>query len=123
MTIVYCGDVVTKFNPIRRISTRTPGALSVAAVVCFLLGGCFNLVATPESMAEQMIGKPVSYLYDLVAEQPESKVARRGGIRKQGQMPNGNWVYIEPIEAYCDIYYEVDPNGIVLGFRAVGENC
>ena len=123
MNIVCCGDVVAKLDPINRIVSRIQGSVPIAVVACCLLGGCFNLVATPESWAMPMIGRPISYLYALVAEDPESNIAKRGGIRKQGPLTNGNWMHVYPLEAYCDIYFEVDPNGIVVGFRAVGENC
>lgn len=95
----------------------------LAMVMCLVLAGCFNPVATPESWAEPMLGRPIQYLYDLVAGDPESDVAKRGGIKKEGPLDNGNWIHIYPIDAYCDIHFETDPQGIVVAFRTVGENC
>jgi hypothetical protein len=94
-----------------------PGTLVVAVITA-----CGSQIPTLRDWANQSVGRPVSEL-EAIDSRPESYAARTGWHRETYSLPNGNWVYVHPDRPHCDLHFEVNPAGVVVGYRAVGEGC
>ncbi len=93
-----------------------------AALLCSLLAGCNSQIPTLREWADQGIGQPVSQLQQIDA-QPESYASRIGWKTKIYDLPNGNWVYVSPDRKDCEVHFEVDKAGIMIGYQLVGKGC
>jgi len=51
----------------------------------------------------------------------ESYASRIGWKEKTYQLNNGNWVYVEPDSKNCFIHWEVNPQGIIVGYKLEGK--
>jgi hypothetical protein len=53
---------------------------------------------------------------------PGSYASRIRWQEKTYKLDNGNWVYVEPDSKNCFIHWEVNPQGIIVGYKLEG-NC
>jgi hypothetical protein len=96
-------------------------------VLCFtflmlLSQGCLSQIASFEAYTKNWIGRPMSDLKKLVA-MPESYASRIGWQEKTYRLDNGNLVYVEPDRPDCFIHWEVNPEGIIIGYKTEGKRC
>lgn len=68
------------------------------------------------------IGKPVAKVIAL-DQRPDSYASDIGWTEKRYELGDGNWVYVSPGAPQCEIHFEVNPQGIVVGFRLLGSRC
>jgi len=87
-----------------------------------LLAGCNSQIPGLREWADQGIGRPVAEQQRLDAE-PESYASRAGWKTKTYALPNGNWVYVSPDRKDCEVHFEVDKAGIMIGYQLVGKGC
>ena len=98
-------------------------AIIVTIVILGLLGGCSTPGLPPfKDYTAQLIGTP---LVDLkVADaQPESYVSRSGAEPRTYLQENGDSVYVSPVREDCLVYWQVDPQGMIIGYRSEGTRC
>ena len=88
----------------------------------FLLAGCNSQIPTLREWSDQGIGQPVAVLQEIET-QPESYASRIGWQTKRYDLPNGNWVHVAPDRKDCEVHFEVDKGGIVVGYQLVGKGC
>lgn len=91
-------------------------------LVCFLLVACGSQIPGLREWADQCIGRPVAEQERLDAE-PQSYGSRVGWKTKTYDLPNGNWVYVSPDRKDCEVHFEVDKAGIMIGYQLVGKGC
>jgi hypothetical protein len=87
-----------------------------------LLAGCNSQIPTLREWADQCIGRPIAELQAMETE-PESYASRIGWRTKRYDLPNGNWVHVAPDRKDCEVHFEVDKGGIVVGYQLVGKGC
>jgi hypothetical protein len=92
------------------------------ALLLSLLAGCNSQIPTLREWADQGIGQPVSQLQQIDAR-PESYASRIGWKTKTYALPNGNWVYVSPDRKDCEVHFEVDKAGLMIGYQLVGKGC
>lgn len=101
---------------------RKLNRLLLPALVCFLLAGCGSQIPGLREWADQCIGRPVAEQERLDAE-PQSYGSRIGWKTKIYDLPNGNRVYVSPDRKDCEVHFEVDKAGIMIGYQLVGKGC
>ncbi len=82
---------------------------------------CLSQIVSIEDYTKNWIGRPVEENRRLGAR-PESYASRIGWKEKTYNLENGNWVYVEPDSPGCFIHWEVNPQGIIVGYKLEG-NC
>ena len=87
-----------------------------------LLAGCNSQIPTLREWADQGIGQPIEVMQEAEAR-PESYASRIGWRTKRYDLPNGNWVHVAPDRKDCEVHFEVDKGGIVVGYQLVGKGC
>lgn len=92
------------------------------ALVYSLMAGCNSQIPTLREWADQGIGRPVAEQERLDTE-PQSYGSRVGWKSKTYDLPNGNWVYVSPDRKDCEVHFEVDKAGIIVGYQLVGKGC
>jgi len=86
-----------------------------------LIIGCLSQIVSIEDYTKSGIGRPIEETKELMAR-PESYASRIGWIEKTYPLPNGNRIYVEPDSKNCFIHWEVNPQGIIVGYKLEG-NC
>ena len=95
---------------------------SIAALILLsilLFHGCIPSVSqhTKEGM-----GLPISVIIQSISH-PGSYASSIGWKEKTYKLDNGNWVYVEPDRPGCFIHWEVNPEGIIVGYKLEGDRC
>lgn len=88
----------------------------------FLLHGCVSQIVSIEEGIKGTVGSPLSDLKKLIA-MPESYPSSIGWKEKTYKLDNGNLVYVEPVRPDCFIHWEVNPEGIIIGYKTEGKRC
>lgn len=91
-------------------------------MLVFLSQGCLSQIASFEEGVKGTIGRPLSELKATLAR-PESYPSRIGWQEKTYKLDNGNLVYVEPVRPDCFIHWEVNPEGIIIGYKTEGKRC
>ncbi|MEZ5563841.1 MAG: hypothetical protein R3F27_12890 [Gammaproteobacteria bacterium] len=91
-------------------------------LLCIFMAGCNSQIPTLREWADQCIGLPVTDLQKIEAR-PESYASRIGWQTKRYELPNGNWVHVAPDRKDCEVHFEIDKGGIVVGYQLVGRGC
>ena len=91
-------------------------------MLVFLLQGCLSQIASFEESTNKWIGRPLSDLKEVLAR-PTSYVSRTGWKEKTYRLDNGNLAYVEPDGRDCFIHWEVNPEGIIIGYKTEGKRC
>ncbi len=86
-----------------------------------LLNGCLSNIASIEEYSKYSLGRDIKEKQTIVSDS-HSYAARIGWEEKTYQLDNGNWVYVEPDSKNCFIHWEVNPQGIIVGYKLEG-NC
>jgi hypothetical protein len=88
-----------------------------------LLGGCsLSQIPSLKSYLKSGIGSPISVTREI-ASRPGSHASRIGWNETTYPLANGHWVYIEPDRKDCFIHWEVNPEGIIVGYKTEGKGC
>ncbi len=87
----------------------------------FFIQGCLTNIPSIGDYTSNKIGRPIEKQIKRVLD-PGSYASRIGWKEKTYKLDNGNWVYIEPDSKNCFIHWEVNPQGIIVGYKLEG-NC
>jgi hypothetical protein len=101
---------------------RNLGPFILPVLLGSLLLGCNSQIPTLREWADQCIGRPVAEQERLDVE-PESYASRIGWKTTTYALPNGHWVYVSPDRKDCEVHFEVDKAGIIVGYQLVGKGC
>jgi hypothetical protein len=93
----------------------------IIAVCAALLLGCISQIVPIGDYTKNWIGRPIEDLKKIISR-PGSYASRIDWKEKTYPLENGNWVYVEPDSKNCFILWEVNPKGIIVGYKLEG-NC
>jgi len=96
-----------------------------SALGCLIIAtatGCGSQIPTLKEWADQNVGRPVAEL-QAMDRSPRSYASRIGWLEQTYTLPNGHWVYVHPDRRHCELHFEVDPGGMIVSYRPVGEGC
>lgn len=98
--------------------------LKRALLGIYLLGlcGCVSQIVPFKEFANGWLGDPVDEKKQIISRHG-SYASRIGWQETTYQLDNGNWVYIEPIRPDCFVHWEVNSEGIIVGYRTEGTGC
>ena len=68
------------------------------------------------------MGRPVAELQEIISS-PTSHASKIEWKETTYQLNNGNWVYVTPDVKDCFIHWEINPDGIIVGYRLEDEGC
>ena len=91
-------------------------------IVVFIFSGCLSQIVSLEDHAKGWVGRPLEDL-KVIVNRPGSYASRIGWKEKTYQSNNGNLIYIEPDHKDCFIHFEVNPQGLIIGYRTEGKGC
>lgn len=92
----------------------------VVSVLC--LGGCVSQIVSLKAYTEGWLGRPIEEKRQVILRHG-SHASRIGWKETTYKLDNGNWVYVEPDRKDCFIHWEVNPQGIIVGYRTEGKGC
>ena len=90
-------------------------------VTIFVLLAC-NRIPTFEHWSKGLIGIRIEVLKEVVNREG-SYASQIGWKERTYTLENGNWVYVFPDSKDCIVHAEVNPEGIIIGFKTEGEHC
>lgn len=96
-------------------------AIALIFISLIFLNGCLSNIASIEDYTKSWIGQPIERKKKPTLS-PESYASRIGWKEKTYQLDNGNWVYVEPDSKNCFIHWEVNPQGIIVGYKLEGKS-
>jgi len=91
-------------------------------VLISLLTGCISQIPRVEDSANGAVGTSINLLLERAAR-PESWIYRSGQKVGRYRLENGHFAYTEPVREGCILHWEVDAEGIILGYRMQGNRC
>lgn len=91
-------------------------------MLMFLSQGCLSQIASVNKTAPEWIGSQITVRQNLVLRSG-SYASKIGWQEKTYKLDNGNWVYVEPALPDCFIHWEVNPEGIIVGYKTEGKRC
>jgi hypothetical protein len=95
----------------------------VSAAAAFLgLVACVSQIPELRDWADQNVGRPVAEL-EAIDARPQSYASRIRWQRTTIPLAGGNWIYVHPDRPDCQIHFEVNPAGIIVGYSPVGAGC
>jgi hypothetical protein len=83
------------------------------------LSGCLSQIVSLQDYTKSWVGKPIEEKKRPVLR-PESYASRIGWQEKTYTLDNGNWVYVEPDSKNCFILWEVNAEGMIVGYKLEG---
>jgi len=86
-----------------------------------LLCGCATQRSL-EDLSRNWIDRPLSELKQEM-KSPDSYASKIGWKETTYPLANGNFVYVEPVSADCSVHWEINQTGIIIGYRAKGNDC
>lgn len=97
----------------------------VILVVClfispFFIIGCGSQIVSIDEATKHWVGRPIKELKEILSRRG-SYASRIGWKEKNYPLANGNWVYVEPDSNNCFVHWEVNPNGIIVGYKLEGD--
>lgn len=106
------------------VGCRMKKLFSIIQVLAILLVlfGCMSQIRPFPEYANGWIGKSIDRLI-IATRRPGSFASRIGWKEKQYKLENSNWVYVSPEREGCIVHWEVNPEGIIVGYRTEGERC
>jgi len=94
-------------------------------IFCILFVGCVSVPPT-NYWAKSCIGKHIDELREIVTRDtsdPRTYKHKINWEEKTYGMENGNWVYVLPNWKGCFVHFEVNRDGIIVGYRLEGDRC
>lgn len=98
-----------------------PLKTGLPAFFLILLNACATQ-ATIDEHAREWIDRPVKELKQEM-KRPDSYASEIGWKETTYTLANGNYVYVEPFRNDCAIHWEINSNGLIIGYQAKGINC
>ncbi|RPJ58374.1 MAG: hypothetical protein EHM12_07895 [Dehalococcoidia bacterium] len=95
---------------------------SIAVLIVFsifLFHGCIPSVS---QQTRETMGHSISVVTESVSR-PGSYASSIGWKEKTYKLDNGNWVYVEPDRPGCFLHWEVNSQGIIVGYKLEGNRC
>lgn len=92
-------------------------------ILCILFAGCCCSV---KNWAESGIGVHIDKLREVDAKSASDTRTYMHKVNwKETTYPlkNGNWVYVTPIRKGCFVHFEVNRDGIIVGYSLEGDRC
>jgi hypothetical protein len=92
----------------------------ITALILFaflLVNGC-SIPSLNQTIRESM-GQPISHKIEIMSR-PNSYSTSIDWKEKTYKLDNGNWVYVQPDRPGCFIHWEVNPEGIIVGYKLEG---
>ena len=86
-----------------------------------LLYGCTSQMSL-ENLSRDWIARPLSELKQEM-KSPDSYASKIGWKETTYPLPNGNFVYIQPVRTDCSVHWEVNQGGTIIGYQAKGNGC
>jgi hypothetical protein len=93
----------------------------MSAFVSAIIAGCPS-VPSVKDWADKAIGSPINNLFEA-ARRPGSYIFRNDKQIQKYQLENKNFIYIEPVGDNCNVHWEVNSSGIIVGYRLEGSRC
>lgn len=84
--------------------------------------GCMSQITPFAEYTKNAIDSPIDNLI-AAKQRPGSYASRIGWKDRRYELENGNWVYVSPEREGCIIHWEVNPQGIIVGYRTEGGRC
>lgn len=84
------------------------------------INGCLRQIPNIKEYTDHWMGRPIEEKKKPTLRK-ESYASRIGWKEKTYKLENGNWVYVEPDSKNCVIHWEVDPKGIIVGYKFEGK--
>jgi len=75
-----------------------------------------------EDLSREWIARPLSELKQEM-KSPDSYASRIGWKDTTYPLPNGNFVYIQPVRNDCYVHWEVNQGDTIIGYHAKGNGC
>ena len=72
--------------------------------------------------ANPWVGQPLAQRIAF-DQRPESYASRSGWKDTRYFLENGNSIYESPEKEGCIVHWEVDPKGMIVGYRSEGGKC
>ncbi len=91
-------------------------------VVCCSLLGCMSQIPSVKDWSGSWVGEPVTRVISLT-ERPGEYASKVNWKDYRYELGNGNWVYVAPIRENCLVHFEVNTQGIIVGYRTEGDRC
>jgi hypothetical protein len=98
---------------------RTASIVSIFAIAC---ASCASQTQSVSSFGDYSVGRPFAE-YKALLSKPTSYANRSGWKERSYDLPNGNWVYVAPMNGFCAIYWEIDKAGTIVRYGLEGEGC
>ncbi len=95
---------------------------TILVLLIVALNGCMSQIGSPEEYGNVWVGRPIEEL-KAIGSRPSSYRARTGWKEVTYQLDTGNWVYVTPLSKRCLMHWEVNPKGIIVGYRIEGTRC
>lgn len=94
----------------------------ILAVTCVLaLNGCLSQIAPVKESAQHWIGHNIKEL-EKASELPSYQPKDKWPFRTY-QLANKNLIYVDLVRPNCYIHWEVNPQGIIVGYKTEGDRC
>ena len=89
--------------------------------LCLNLTACVDFVMPRfEDVVEQSMGMPIEKKIAL-HEHPDSYSSRSGWVQQTYVLDNGHRVYAYPETSRCIVHWEVNHEGIIVGYTSEGK--
>jgi hypothetical protein len=95
---------------------------SFLMVLVFFLQGCISQITPVSKGAPTWIGSPIKDIQNRMARLG-SYATSIGWKEKVYKLDSGNWVFVEPADPRCFIHWEVNSEGIIVGYKTEGRGC
>lgn len=92
------------------------------AAILATLTACGSQIPRLRDWADECVGRPIAEIKAMEAR-PESYSSWRGRPPREYTLPGGNWVHVSPDRDNCDVHFEVNPEGLVVGYTLQGSGC
>jgi hypothetical protein len=87
------------------------------------IGACSSSqIQTLDEYGKACVGLNIAVVRDLTRG-PNSYATRVGWEEKSYALANGHLVYVQPDRPNCEIHFEVDSEGIIVGYTPMGTGC
>lgn len=96
--------------------------LLFVVLVVFLTHGCLSQIGSMDEYTKNWVGRSIEE-YHRMGQRSETYAKHIKWKEKTYFLSNGNQVYIEPIRKECFIHWEVNSEGIIVGYRTDGVRC
>ena len=94
----------------------------VGIVILLIVAACSSQIVSLDQHANSWIGRSIDDKR-IILNRPTSYASRVGWQETLIQLPNGKFIFIEPIRKGCMVYWEADKNRIIVAYRTEGLEC